>query len=183
MYSYEVKREDWPWIFEKDENPALVISTLEALAVLMGLKDFFGDTPLPHRMMVQVTPTWIDNRGNGSALNKLMTTRYPASAVVMELAARLKKMALKVTVQWAPRAGNKEADALANGISDGFNPKLERVIPCEDLVWEILPEALKMGRDAENEHQAFKRRGADPGRGAKRMRRKPEERLRVTDPW
>ena len=37
------------------------------------------------------TLSWTDNRGNGSVLNKTMTTRYPASAVILELAAFMKK--------------------------------------------------------------------------------------------
>ena len=51
----------------------------------------------------QVVPRWKNNRENGSALNKLMTTRFSASAVMMELAAYLKHRALKAAVQWAPK--------------------------------------------------------------------------------
>ena len=48
----------------------LVISTLEALAVLLALKVFFGETGREHDAKVQIMPTWTDNRGNGSALKK-----------------------------------------------------------------------------------------------------------------
>ena len=48
-------------------------------------------------------PSFTDNRGNGSALNKLMTNRYPSSAVVMELPCYLKRMSVKAVVEWAPR--------------------------------------------------------------------------------
>ena len=37
------------------------------------------------KMQITVKPTWTDNGGNGAALNKLMTTRYLASAVLMEI--------------------------------------------------------------------------------------------------
>ena len=143
-FSAEIRKEDWPWIFEKDGRPALVISTLEALAVLVGLKLFYGSEPQPHQTQVQVVPTWTDNRGNGSVLNKLMTTRFPSSAVVMELAAFMKKRRLKATVQWAPRETNREA---------------------------------------ERAFQVFKTSGYDPCRGTRRAKRRPEERLCVTDPW
>ena len=39
-YSLEITRAEWPWILERGEKPARVISTTEALAVLMGLKLF-----------------------------------------------------------------------------------------------------------------------------------------------
>ena len=31
-FSLEVKRESWPWVYEKSDKPSLLISTLEALA-------------------------------------------------------------------------------------------------------------------------------------------------------
>ena len=102
-FSYELIRTDWPWIFEKGDKPSLIISTLEALAVLISLKLFFGDEPKRERTKVQVVPTWTDNRGNGSALNKLMSTKFPSSAVVMELSWYPKRMSAKASVEWAPR--------------------------------------------------------------------------------
>ena len=115
-FSLEITRSDFPWIFEKGDSPSRVISTLEALAVLLSLKVFFGDAPpVRGKTKVMVAPTWTNNRGNGSVLNKLMTTKFPACAVVMELAAYLKKRSMKAAVQWAPRAVNQEADSLSKG--------------------------------------------------------------------
>ena len=84
-FSLEIREEDFPWIFEKSGKPALVISTLETLAVLVALKVFVCKGHREHRTRVQVPPTWTDNRGNGSALSKLMTTKFPSSALMMEL--------------------------------------------------------------------------------------------------
>ena len=36
---------DWPWIFERGDKQSFIISTLEAQAVLIRLKLFFGDEP------------------------------------------------------------------------------------------------------------------------------------------
>ena len=66
----EIREEDFPRIFEKSGKPALVISTLEALAVLVARKVFVCKGRREHRIHVQVAPTWTDNRGNGSALKK-----------------------------------------------------------------------------------------------------------------
>ena len=57
--------------------------------------------PPRNRSSIRIVPTTTDNRGNGAALNKMMTTKYPASAVLMELAAYSKKMGLKASVHSA----------------------------------------------------------------------------------
>ena len=148
-FSIEVTEEEWPWVYEKGGRPALIISTLEALAVLISLRLFFGGTSSQHRSKIMVAPTWTDNRSNGSALNKLMSTKFPASAVLMELATYTKKMGTKVLVEWTPRAGNREADALANGDISLFDPR-RRVQLESDVQWEILDQALRSGREAES---------------------------------
>ena len=182
-FSLEIREEDFPWIFEKSCKPALVISTLEALAVLVALKVFVCKGPREHRTRVQVLPTWTDNRGNGSALNKLMTTKFPSSALMMELAVFMKKESIKASVQWAPRTANKEADALANGRTEAFSPVNERSVDPSAMNWVILDRALDLGRRAEEEIRSYRAAGRDAGRGVKLRRRKPEDRLPVTDPW
>ena len=74
-FSHEITRDEWPWLFEKSSKPALVISTLEALAVLIALKVYFGEEPKADRSSIRIVPTTTDNRENGAALNKLTTTR------------------------------------------------------------------------------------------------------------
>ena len=41
-FSAEITRDLLPWVYEKGDKPSLVISTLEALAVLTALKTFYG---------------------------------------------------------------------------------------------------------------------------------------------
>ena len=167
----------------QNQESQLLISTLEGLAVLMAIKLFYGDNPQEHQPRVLVVPTWTDNRGNGSALNKLMTTKFPASAVVMELAAHLKHRRLKSNVQWAPRTTNREADDLANGITAGFNRELRVHVAPSSHKWWSLPEASEMGRCSEEAFTAFKDSGRDPHRGKRLTRRPQEKRLRFVDPW
>ena len=130
-----------------------------------------------------MAPTWTDNRGNGSALNKLMTSRYPASAVLMEMSALLKRSGLQASVQWAPRTANREADRLANGFTQDFNPAYECVIDPATVPWILLPRALAEGRQAEQAYQAFWASGQNTQRGRRQRRRRPEERLRMLNPW
>ena len=73
-FSHEITRDEWPWVFEKSSKLALIISTLEALAVLVALKVYYDEEPRTNRRSIRIVPTTTDNRGNGLALNKLMTT-------------------------------------------------------------------------------------------------------------
>ena len=50
VVSLELKRDSWPWVYEKSDKPPLLISTLEALAVLFSLMLFFDD--------IQPDPRW-----------------------------------------------------------------------------------------------------------------------------
>ena len=80
----------WFSLEMRKEDSSLVISTLEALAILIALKLRFGDSRDTSETRVLVVPSVTDNRGNGAALNKLMSTRFPSSAVLMELATYMK---------------------------------------------------------------------------------------------
>ena len=122
-FSLEITREDFPWKFGKGNRPSLVISTLEAFAMLVALKLRFGQDPEPDDTRVLIAPSITDNRGNGAALNKLMSTRFPSSAVLMKLASFMKARGMRAVVEWAPRECNREADLLANGITDLFDPE------------------------------------------------------------
>ena len=155
-YSLEIDMEHFSWVYEKDDRPALVIASLEALAMLLALKAFYGETPTQHRSTVQVLPTWTDSRGNGSILNKPMCTRHPVSAILMELSVRMKSMGQKTAVNWTPRDANHETDSLANGNSSGFDLAKEFDLTC--MAWRTLPHALQMGRQAEESVTAAKKR-------------------------
>ena len=67
----------------------------------------------------------------------------------MELASYMKAREMRTTVEWAPRNFNKEADQLANGILDSFDPGKRLHVSASSLSWSVLPEALNAGREAE----------------------------------
>ena len=170
-------------MFEKRDRPSLIISTLEALALLDALKIKFGQEPDPNEMRVLIVPSITDNRGNGAALNKLMSTRFPSSAVLMELASFMKHRGMRAIVEWAPRECNREADMLANGDTSLFNPERKIPVSAGILVWNVLPEALKAGREAEDTFNRAKEAHGLPNRSAKQRKRAAEHRLKFKDPW
>ena len=100
-----------------------------------------------------------------------MSTKFPASAVLMELAAYMRKMSLRTVAEWAPRDGNKEADKLANGNAEDFEPSLRIDVDASTLCWDILPEALEGGGAAERQSQEARERGTLPNRSRKEKRR------------
>ena len=112
-----------------------------------------------------------------------MTTRFPASAVLMELSEHMRRMTQKVLVEWTPREGNQEADRLANGDATGFSNSNEVKLDPGHMNWLILDEALELGRQADQEHKLAKERGQLPNRCLKGKRKRPEDRLKLADPW
>ena len=127
--------------------------------MLVALEQQFGETTREGRATVTIAPTITNNRENGAALNKLMTTKFPASALLMELLCCMKQMRSRTVVEWTPRVGNSEADKLANGVFDGFSPTMRIPVNASSLEWEILPQALIAGRTAEERFRGGKLSG------------------------
>ena len=111
-----------------------------------------------------------------------MSSKYPLSALLMEFGEQLRRSGVRPDVRWAPREANREADRLANGDSSGFNPALRlRVLPPVGG-WILLDEALVLGETAENEKKKFLAE-AGSRRQVRGKRKRPEDRLRLKDPW
>ena len=150
--------------FRKGRSSFLVISALEALAILVALKLRFGDQPETDDTRVLSVPSITDNRDNGAVLNKLMSTRFPSSAVLMELATYMKARGMRTVVEWAPRECDKEADQLANKCTDMFDPAKRMEVSSWKLSWYILPEAWEAGREAERTYQDIQQSSGLPNR-------------------
>ena len=89
-----------------------------------------------------VIPSYTDNRRNGALLNKLMSSKYPLSALLMEFGEQLRHSGVRPDVRFSPREANRETDRLANEDSSGFSPAFRlRVLPPASE-WFILDEAL-----------------------------------------
>ena len=90
---------------------------------------------------------------------------------------------MRTIVEWAPREFNKEAGQLANGSTDAFDPSRRMHVSAQSLSWNILPEALKAGREAERAFQELNTSYGLPNRCKKKAKRRVETRLKLTDPW
>ena len=134
----------------------------------------YGEEPGRDQSRVMVVPSTTDNKANNAVLNKLLTTKFPASAVLMELAVYMKKMSLRTVVEWSPRTGKQEADRLANGDHSGFAEEHRIKVTARSLVLDMLPKTLIIGATAEQERDAA---GTLPNRSREEKRKPPEDRV------
>ena len=79
-----------------------------------------------------------------------------------------------------PVAGNREADHLANGEYSRFS---HQNVDLAQMQWDVLPDVLSLGKAAEDDVSRLKESGQCLQRNLKRRKRKPDERLRLKDPW
>ena len=52
---------------------------------------------------------------------------------------------MKVVVEWSPRSGNKETDALVNGDAQDSGPEHDIKAGVAGM-WDLLPEVLRLAR-------------------------------------
>ena len=102
-FSEEIRAEDFPRVFKRDGKAARVIATLEALAMLLAVRAFFPNAQGTQRTKLVVIPSNTDNRENGALLNKLMSSKYPLSALLMEFGEQLRRSGVRPDERWAPR--------------------------------------------------------------------------------
>ena len=154
--SLDVRPEDIPRGFVRDRKPAQTISTLEALAVLFSLKPFRG---APTRGTA--TTNHLDRQqGNRSVLNKLMTARYPSSALVMELAAEMKEKPSQGAGPMDIRVVQPRGSLFSERGHESVQPRTGA--SCGTSHAEVArprPSIFEMGLFAEKAHDRAKRRG------------------------
>jgi len=189
-FSMTLDRESAPWAFSKGE-PYKVVMSLEATASLCGLM-LLGKTaldghgaPSASRGAVEISAMG-DSRGGSQAMQKGASTRFPLCVVLMELAVQKESLGLLMDTEWAPRYANEEADALSNGVLDGFAPERRRGgESLKDMKFIVLEEMMALGERFYREAQ--EKRAADKdGQAPKARKRKKGKKaltLRQRDPW
>ena len=100
-FSFNVSEAEAPRAFYRGK-PYRTIASLEALAALVGTI-VFGDFCTAGTDATITLPGIGDNRGNGYALCRLQSTKYPHCVIVMELACQLKRRGMRLAMEWVPR--------------------------------------------------------------------------------
>ena len=79
-----------PWAFWHGADTYRLIASLEAFAIVLGIRCLVPSPAVSDTTnRLTVVPCLTDNKGNGSALTKLFSSRFPLSAIVMELGGEL----------------------------------------------------------------------------------------------
>lgn len=170
-----------PWAFAK-KDPKRVIAALELYGTLLCLVLFceVENTPTGGTMVLTGTT---DNQGNTYALKKLMSTKFPLAPLLVELSEQMRKRHIELDLIWERRDRNVEADDLTNGVFDKFDEKRRLIVDVTELKWEVLDEMMAASQQIYDEAAARKlvRKQGSTQRLRKRIR--PEERMKVRDPW
>ena len=141
----KLTRKNAPWVFEGGE-PYTKIATLELLASLMCVISFPPGDDDADGVGTLTLSGVTDNLGNRFAVSKLMTTKFPLCAAMMQLSSTLATRKMKMKLSWAPRDQNFEADELSNGITHRFDKNKE--VKVEPLLRDlkVFNKMVKYGR-------------------------------------
>lgn len=133
-FSQEVKEELAPWLRCKKGSPKRVIAALELLATIIAVKIWAPD--YKGRMVAKI-PAMTDNLSNEFAVKKFMTSKYPGTVLLMELAEELRAQDLGLGLRWVRRDGNQLADDLTNENFEKFDPALRVVVSGSEIKWRV----------------------------------------------
>ena len=92
-------------------------------------------------------------------MKKAMTTKYPSSLVLLELAEELAAKKCDLSLTWIRRDLNQLADDLTNEKFDMFDPEFRVPLKGEDMRWRVLDKLLSC---ADNFYSELKKRKAAP---------------------
>ena len=176
-FSEQLTRENAPWAFIAGE-PFRAIASLEMLATLAAMVVFGLKTDACGAIMCSAAT---DNLGNACVMKRLLTTKFPLVAFLMEIAARLILASAELRLDWTPRLQNREAGALTNGDFRDFHPD-RRVRFDLDLFEDVvLRDMLEAGVDLYEDIRAARAKCAK--KGVQPVKLQKAVPLRQRDPW
>lgn len=163
-----------PWLFCSGESYRQIAS-LELAATLVAVF-LFG---VPETSKCARCSAATDNRGNGSVVARWLTTKFPLSAFLMELATQLQSRGADLQLHWLPRLQNIEADALTNSIFAGFTPEKRMRFEFGSFKGHILSDLLACGIELYDEIRTS--RAAKMHNPCSELSK--EDTLRMRAPW
>ena len=175
-FALELNRSNAPWAFVKGE-PYKVIASLELLAITVAVMVFAPDSLWQGTAGRLCMTAFTDNQANSYVLDKFMSTAFPLSVVLMELAVQLRCYSLDLDLQWIPREQNCQADSLTNFEFQEFSKDNRLLVEMKDLKFKILDKLMQSAASVEEEvilKKASKEK--DPHRST-------ADKLRLTQPW
>lgn len=130
----------WPSTKE-NHSERLLRWSCWALASMMLLLDGDGLPELRSYGSIAVR-TSTDNEGNKYAIANMLTTIWPLSAFLAELAVQMERDLIILEVNWIPREVNAGADAITNGVTEWLRKQSNVSCGLSELPYLILNELL-----------------------------------------
>ncbi len=180
-FAVSLNKQNAPWAFAKSGEPYRAIAALEAYGALLALIAFSPLLPTDAKARLRL-PGLTDNASNTFSIARLMTTKYPLLIVIMEIAIQSEARNLVLDLEWVPRDSNEEADALSRGITTGFDPSHRIPLDPEKLPLQVMGDMMKQGQELQELKQQRRAATHQPRTTARRAS-KPDQRLKVREPW
>ena len=148
-----------------------MIAALDLLATLIGVKLWIPESS-ENRVSRVAIRGYTDNQSNESLVRKFMTSKFPLTLVLMELAEELSFRHCELKLQWIRRDINQLADDLTNEKFEAFDSGQRIALIGGELKWRVLDKLLQ---GADSFFQAVRsHKETKPQKGTKRCR---------LDPW
>ena len=146
-YGLSLTKSNAPWAFAAGE-PFRTIASLELYATLLciTLFDLGGVEDYALELAGET-----DNAGNSFVTARMMTTKWPLAAILMEIAIQLRKRQISMSLDWIPRLQNEEADAITNEDFKSFAAEHRITTSVEEAAeaFVLLPRLLKAGEEVQ----------------------------------
>ena len=178
-FHVKLTRKNAPYLRMKGE-PFKTISTSELLAVTVAVIVFGKGSKWQAGAGRASVTGFTDNLSNAYLLDRFITTRFPASLMLMELACQLDKYKLDLSLAWIPREQNEPADDLSKGKFDLFDEKNRLEVEIENLPFIVLYKLMDTAMELDQEVKAKK---VSKEHNMSLGKTPPAERLRLTQPW
>ena len=132
-----------------------------------------------------VVQGFTDSLVNTHVIDHYMSTAFPLSVVLMELAVQLGELGTTLQLGWTPREQNEEADALTNLDFTLFNPDLRVRLELDELGFKVIPKIMEAATQLDSEIRLEKdKRKKGMEHHDKNSAKKPKKaEMRWKEPW
>ena len=178
-FSVKVTRKNCPWLYLKGE-PFRTIAAAELLAVTMAVMTFKKEACWRDSEGRFSISGFTDNSSNTFVVDKFLSTKFPVSLVLMELAYQLAQLNATLSLSWIPREQNEEADDLTKGRFEKFDPKKKMEIDLEEAGFVAIPVLAEVAGRLDEE---IRLRKVSKERKEHGHKTPAEQKLRITQPW
>ena len=163
-------------------EPFRTISSSELLAVTVAIM-VFGPESAWRKGSGRVSVTgFTDNLSNAYLIDRFLTTKFPASLVLMELSKQLDKYSLDLDLAWIPREQNEASDDLSKGKYEKFNMENRMEVNFEQMNFLVLRDLLDAAASLDAEVKEKKTsKGKMTSTAADTT--PADQRLRLLQPW